>query len=82
MGEETRKKLLTEGELMLKELSEDALQNGGLAPIVNTATMTHIELDSVVIAGFGSFRKKVKYPLSKRGVVLLRGTNKDFGSDR
>ncbi|EED89184.1 ABC transporter, partial [Thalassiosira pseudonana CCMP1335] len=55
MGEETRKKLLTEGELMLKELSEDALQNGGLAPIVNTATMTHIELDSVVIAGFGSF---------------------------
>eukprot|EP00804_Cyclotella_cryptica_P015235 CCRYP_005366-RB/>CCRYP_005366-RB protein AED:0.05 eAED:0.05 QI:0/0.66/0.57/1/0.5/0.28/7/3820/860 len=26
-------------------------------------------------------RKEFNYPLNKRGVVLLRGTNKDFGSD-
>jgi len=38
-------------------------------------------LDEVTLQGFGPFKDKVSYPLKNRGLVLVRGTNKDGGSD-
>ena len=43
---------------------------------------TDLELLSVSVEGFGPFRQSVTYPLVDRGLVLLRGTNKDGGTDR
>eukprot|EP00956_Cyclotella_meneghiniana_P030441 scaffold76682_cov82-Cyclotella_meneghiniana.AAC.1 len=70
-------KLLKDGGAILDELGNDS-SHSDASRAKKPVTM---ELDSVSITGFGSFRKEVNYPLSNRGVVLLRGTNKDFGSD-
>jgi DNA repair exonuclease SbcCD nuclease subunit len=43
---------------------------------------TNMSLTRVSIEGFGPFREKITYPLSNRGLVLLKGTNNDGGSDR
>ena len=43
---------------------------------------TDLSLTQVTIEGFGPFREKTSYPLSNRGLVLLKGTNNDVGSDR
>ena len=45
-------------------------------------TATELKLSSVTVEGFGPFRDPITYPLWDRGLVLLRGTNKDGGSDR
>lgn len=42
---------------------------------------TDVELYSLTVEGFGPFRQPVTYPLLERGLVLLRGSNKDGGSD-
>jgi len=78
LGEATAKKLLEMGEELLGESSEDASQSS--SPSSKT-TVSELEIESVSIKGFGSFRQETVYPLHNRGVVLLRGTNKDFGSD-
>lgn len=71
-------KLLKDGSAILDgELGNDLNHNDAS----RAKEPVTIELDSVSISGFGSFRKEVHYPLSNRGVVLLRGTNNDFGSD-
>lgn len=36
-----------------------------------------LSLDEITLEGFGSFKQSTTYPLSKRGVVLLRGSNRD-----
>lgn len=46
------------------------------------SSFTDLVLDKVSVEGFGPFKKKTSYPLTKRGLVLLKGTNKDGGSDR
>lgn len=43
--------------------------------------VTNLELKSMTVEGFGPFRDKLTYPLKNRGLVLLRGVNKDGGSD-
>lgn len=43
---------------------------------------TEIEFTSVTVQGFGCFQNRVEYPLDKRGLVLIKGKNKDGGSDR
>ena len=40
-----------------------------------------LEFTSVTAKGFGPFLHSVTYPLSNRGLVLLRGDNQDEGSD-
>ena len=40
-----------------------------------------LEFTSVTAKGFGPFLDSVTYPLSDRGLVLLRGNNQDDGSD-
>ena len=42
----------------------------------------HLVLESVEMEGFGPVKSLVHYPLLDRGLVLLRGTNRDGGSDR
>lgn len=43
---------------------------------------TDLSLSRVSVEGFGPFREKAVYPLCNRGLVLLKGTNNDGGSDR
>ncbi|CAB9505524.1 expressed unknown protein [Seminavis robusta] len=45
------------------------------------ATKTNLQLDSVAVEGYGPFPTRVDYPLNDRGLVLLKGTNLDGGSD-
>lgn len=80
LGKDTANKLLKDGHALLSELYDDT----GRKNVVSSPSKSpvSIELDSVSLVGFGSFRKEFTYPLNNRGVVLLRGTNKDFGSDR
>jgi DNA repair exonuclease SbcCD nuclease subunit len=69
--------LLEAGLEMLEELDAD----NDLRPD-QTQSMTDLKLNSVTLEGYGPFRDQVSYPLLDRGLVLLRGSNKDGGSDR
>jgi len=71
------------GLLLLEELEEERAYNDD-ASIQNTLlpTPTNLELDSVTVEGYGPFARRAHYPLSGRGLVLLRGSNLDGGSDR
>jgi len=75
----TAEGLLQAGLLLLDELEESEELNGALDPNGN---MTNLELESVTLQGFGSFKEQVTYPLQARGLVLVRGRNKDEGGDR
>lgn len=81
----TAKLLLEKGKDTVRESSNDESYKGDASSSLNSplreVRVTELQLDSVSLVGFGSFRRKAVYPLRKRGVVLLRGTNKDFGSD-
>ncbi|KAL7465286.1 hypothetical protein ACHAXS_005613, partial [Conticribra weissflogii] len=81
LGESIADKMLKSGVEILKTLSDvdSDISKSSSSPSFDKST--ELEIDSVSIMGFGSFRREVFYPLGKRGVVLLRGTNKDFGSD-
>jgi len=81
LGESTAEKILKSGVEILKLLSDVDSNISHSSTLPSFDKSTDIEIDSVSIAGFGSFRREVFYPLGNRGVVLLRGTNKDFGSD-
>jgi len=51
--------------------------------VVGTNGDSHtLHFESLSIKGFGPFYEKVTYPLANRGMVLVRGTNSDPGSDR
>ena len=78
LGEATAKKLLEMGEELLGESSENTSSSQTSA---NEVAVSELKIKSVSIRGFGSFRQETIYPLQNRGVVLLRGINKDFGSD-
>lgn len=81
LGEATSKKLLENGKELLGE-SSDAGADKGLSSSPIGSMVSELEIESVSVLGFGSFRQETVYPLLNRGVVLLRGTNEDFGSDR
>lgn len=80
LEEGTADKLLANGLAIMNELSNETSHKEDKATHANNPIA--INLESITIAGFGSFRKQIYYPLSDRGVVLLRGSNQDFGSDR
>jgi Calcineurin-like phosphoesterase len=46
------------------------------------ATANGFQLHSLSLQGFGPFRDPITYPLLDRGLVLIRGANRDGGSDR
>ena len=83
LGEATAKKLTSYGEDLLREANDGGTRKGGglVTPGI-TAGVCELEIESVSVLGFGSFRQEVLYPLTNRGVVLLKGVNKDdIGSD-
>jgi len=47
-----------------------------------SAATTMLSLDNITVGGFGPFKDSLTYPLKDRGLVLLRGSNQDGGSDR
>jgi hypothetical protein len=75
----TAEELLKTGLSLLDELELSEELNGTLDPNGN---MTDLELESVTLQGFNSFKDQVTYPLKGRGLVLIRGSNKDGGGDR
>lgn len=75
----TAEELLKAGLSLLGELELFEDSNNVVYPSGN---MTDLLLESVSLQGFGSFKDQVTYPLRERGLVLVRGTNKDGGGDR
>ena len=61
----------------------DELQTGDDATSIRdrNGKFTDLVIEEVTLQGFGPFKDKVTYPLKQRGLVLVRGTNKDGGSD-
>ncbi len=79
--EDTARKLLEYGEALLREATDVHANKNDLSQSINPSI--DLEIESVSVLGFGSFRDEVVYPLRNRGVLLLRGKNKDdTGSDR
>jgi DNA repair exonuclease SbcCD nuclease subunit/ABC-type dipeptide/oligopeptide/nickel transport system ATPase subunit len=69
--------LLLAGQELLRELETDSDEfSHGLMQ-----STTELQIESVTVDGFGPFRDSVTYPLKNRGLVLLRGVNRDGGSD-
>jgi len=70
------KRLLEAGLEIIREVeTSQQIQAAPATPV------TDFSLTQVSMEGFGPFQKKVIYPLLNRGLVLLRGTNHDVGSD-
>lgn len=61
---------------ILEELQADE------EPTEDSHQVNDLKLDSITLEGFGPFRESSSYPLCNRGLVLLKGTNNDGGSDR
>jgi DNA repair exonuclease SbcCD nuclease subunit len=79
--ETTARRLLEYGEALLREATDVDANKDDISQSLNPST--DLEIESVSVLGFGSFREEVVYPLRNRGVLLLRGKNKDdTGSDR
>ena len=70
----TARELLKAGMQLLEEIEASDESS-------SSNVLTDIKLCSVSLEGFGPFKDRVTYPLLDRGLVLLRGTNKDGGSD-
>jgi len=66
----------------LEIIEEVQAEDESFRPLMGKNATTELDLESVSIEGFGPFRNKVTYPLYNRGLVLVRGTNLDGGSDR
>jgi Calcineurin-like phosphoesterase len=66
---------------ILDQLDNGDIENKNGEKILLSGSSS-LELSSVSIIGFGPFRDQVTYPLSDRGLVLIRGCNNDGGSDR
>jgi DNA repair exonuclease SbcCD nuclease subunit len=79
MKNSTAEELLKAGLSLLEELELFEYSNNA---VYSSGNMTNLLLESVSLQGFGSFKDKVTYPLRERGLVLVRGTNKDGGGDR
>jgi DNA repair exonuclease SbcCD nuclease subunit len=62
---------------LLDEVNDETTSSGTTVNPVND-----LKLSSVTVEGFGPFRDPVTYPLLDRGLVLLKGSNRDGGSDR
>eukprot|EP00980_Cylindrotheca_fusiformis_P009811 scaffold2157_cov111-Cylindrotheca_fusiformis.AAC.5 len=58
----------------------DEIDSTGDTPM-NANEANDMQLSTVSVEGFGPFQSRVAYPLLDRGLVLLKGTNNDGGSD-
>jgi DNA repair exonuclease SbcCD nuclease subunit len=74
----------SKGEMLLPAGLEmvEAVQDEEKIQSDRSSVVTDLQMMSMTLEGFGPFRESVTYPLCNRGLVLLRGTNNDGGSDR
>ncbi|KAL3826974.1 hypothetical protein ACHAXA_000038 [Cyclostephanos tholiformis] len=80
LGATTARRLLEYGEVLLGEANDVDTNKDGTSQSVNPPT--DLDIESVSVLGFGSFREEIVFPLRNRGVLLLKGKNKDdIGSD-
>ena len=85
VDEQEGRALQEAGLALLDELDESTSSKeneSSLARDLLLATTTNLELEAVTVEGYGPFVERVHYPLKERGLVLLRGSNQDGGSDR
>ena len=66
---------------LLQEIDEDEKESRG-STLPTAAAAINLQFDSISVEGYGPFPNRVEYPLNNRGLVLLRGSNLDGGSDR
>ena len=79
MTEKAFNELLAAGQSMIEESkdNEDATDDESITRM----DFINLIFDQVSIQGFGPFESEVTYPLDQRGLVLVRGNNRDDGSD-
>jgi len=77
MTNQTASTLLDAGKALLDQDIDKATGDSNSQTLSSTHGPTHLCLESVTIQGFGPFKDSVTYPLMNRGLVLLRGSNKD-----
>jgi DNA repair exonuclease SbcCD nuclease subunit len=77
LSDDSAKVLLEAGLEILEEVEAQAKPTAA-----QPTSVTDLTIASVSLEGFGPFRKAATYPLLNRGLVLLKGTNNDSGSDR
>ena len=53
-------------------------ENTGSSP----KTSAMLVFEEIIVHGFGPFKDEIRYPMKERGLVLVKGTNHDVGSDR
>jgi len=86
MDNETAQFLLEAGSSVLLLQGEDGTHNETKTGSPNgdgsSKSSMDLCLESVYVKGFGPFKKSITYPLNDRGLVLLRGSSNDLGSDR
>ena len=75
-GKEIMDEVAIAGVDMVTATTSELMSNSTNEPIAG-----NFQLFSVSLRGFGPFYEKVTYPLFNRGLVLLRGSNRDGGSD-
>jgi hypothetical protein len=78
LSNETLEALVTVG----LDILESVESGGGHESIYRETANSAVALEEVTVEGFGPFQERVAYPLANRGLVLLRGVNRDGGSDR
>jgi hypothetical protein len=77
LSDDSAKVLLEAGLEILEEVEAQAKPTAA-----QPTSVTDLTIASVSLEGFGPFREAATYPLLNRGLVLLKGTNNDSGSDR
>ncbi len=83
MKNSTASVLLEAGNNILEELGCETVSSSGNGNVDdNSIVRTNLCLETITVKGFGPFKEEVTYPLMDRGLVLVRGSNRDGGSDR
>ena len=78
---EAEAELLRAGLSLVESLGSEFEGPQNMANDDHHANGASLEFASVTAKGFGPFADTITYPLSDRGLVLLRGNNQDEGSD-
>lgn len=79
----TAMKIIEAGNNILDELDDGSVEmKESDESVINSRKNAMLDFDEISIEGFGPFKEPVSYPLKERGLVLVKGSNQDVGSDR
>lgn len=81
IGKESVAELLQAGISLVESIWNELESSGAFGKVSLHGNGASLEFVSVTAKGFGPFFDEIYYPLSERGLVLLRGNNQDEGSD-